>query len=145
MYADSDWLCVVGLVYILTEFSANSSKSASLPLLTSSSFSLHVFIHQGHLWPPTPLHHCTTFCDWRKVLICLLFINHSNMFPLWASTLIKAQSTHLLSLLADLAVLLTLTVHSFIHLSSLLLNFTCSPRLEWHSRFVRRRIWTVIE
>lgn len=49
MYADSDWLCVVGLVYILTEFSANSSKSASLPLLTISSFSLHVFIHQGHL------------------------------------------------------------------------------------------------
>lgn len=47
MYAVSDWLCVVGFVCILTETE-----------LSSSSFSLHIFIHEVTSDP-----HCTTFCD----------------------------------------------------------------------------------
>lgn len=77
MYAVSDWLCVVVHFDRDGEFYCSlyySPKRASLPLLTSSSFSLHIFIHRGHLRPALIARLSVTV---KKRFNMPAFINHS--------------------------------------------------------------------
>ena len=77
MYAVSDWLCVVGLVHILTETESSPNFAIRASLLPLISFCSNVFSTYPHLpgfSPLSPLHDLLCDCE-EKFLLCLLLLS----------------------------------------------------------------------